>query len=218
MRLLLCLWLISSIMSGCRIYGTEFSTTNHWFELIENTYRKELMADQLYPYDCRILVSKNENRIMSTQNDKVIIYLLPYEKIKVDEKMLLEEYFQQVRHLYPTRQDFINEYYTVFKTCLIMSDLVLYGLHDSKLEVSNTDIFVFSITFLKKHKQLGVNTDRLAAVYTCLAAYYKNTLNKNSKSLFDEEAIISANKAFELSKVTGFDETKKKLSTFNFSK
>ncbi|MBK8349398.1 MAG: hypothetical protein IPL08_18000 [Saprospiraceae bacterium] len=136
-------------MSGCRIYGTEFSTTNHWFELIENTYRKELMADQLYPYDCRILVSKNENRIMSTQNDKVIIYLLPYEKIKVDEKCSWRNIFQQVRHLYPTRQDFINEYYTVFKTCLIVSDLVLYGLHDSKLEVSNTDILFFDNLFEK---------------------------------------------------------------------
>ena len=213
------IFLIIITFLGCKIPDSAYPVESFWFDTIEKTYRTELQDVHLYPYNTKIDVSGNENRIVIKDGNKIIIYLLPFEKISMDEKLLTEEYFQRVRHLYKTRQDFIKEYYTIFKTCLTLSNLVIYGSKSMDDEVSTKDIFLFTITFLKKHSELGINTNRIREVYSSILEYWKMTPKKSSLAyLYDEKEINDALTAFNLAERKKFDEIKNELSSTNFSK
>ena len=219
MKTQLTIFLISIAFSGCIIPDSAYPIESYWFDTIEKTYRKELHDVHLYPYNTKIDVSGNENRIVIKDDNKIIIYLLPFEKISMDEKLLAEEYFQRVRHLYKTRQDFIREYYTIFKTCLTLSNLVMYGSKSMDDEVSTKDIFLFTITFLKKHSELGINTNRIREVYSSILEYWKTTPKKSTLAyLYDEKEIYDALSAFNMADKKTFDEIKNELSSTNFSK
>ncbi len=218
MKTQLAIFSIFICFSGCKIPNSAYPIESYWFDIIEKSYKKELEEIQLYPYDTKIEVSGNENRIINKQDNKVIIYLLPFEKISIQEKLLTEDYYQRVRHLYKTRQDFIREYYTIFKTCLTLSNLVIYGINSTSDEVSNKDIFLFTITFLKKHQELGINIDRLREVYNNISEYIKTTTKTDFDYLHDEKEIHDAILAFRLADTKNFDEIKKELSNTNFSK
>lgn len=206
-------------LSGCKIPNSAFPIESNWFDILENTFRKELEDVQLYPYHTKVEVSGNENRIVIKDDNKIIIYLLPFEKISLDEKLLTEEYFQRVRHLYKTRQDFIREYFTVFKTCLTLSNLVIYGSKSSGDEVATRDIFLFAIAFLKKHQELGINTNRLREVYYNILEYWKTSSKKQTLAyLHDEKEILDALHGFNMADRKTFDEIKNELSATNFSK
>ncbi len=219
MKTQMTIFLIIITFLGCKIPDSAYPVESFWFDTIEKTYRTELQDVHLYPYNTKIDVSGNENRIVIKDGNKIIIYLLPFEKISMDEKLLTEEYFQRVRHLYKTRQDFIKEYYTIFKTCLTLSNLVIYGSKSMDDEVSTKDIFLFTITFLKKHSELGINTNRIREVYSSILEYWKMTPKKSSLAyLYDEKEINDALTAFNLAERKKFDEIKNELSSTNFSK
>jgi len=219
MKILMFIFYLLFILIGCKTPNSAFPIESQWFKTIEKTFRKELDEVQLYPYHTKVEVSGNENRFVIKDENKIIIYLLPFEKISLDEKLLTEEYFQTVRHLYKTRQDFIREYYTVFKTCLVLSNLVIYGSKSARKEVSTIDIFLFSIAFLKKHHELGVNTNRLREVYSNIIEYWKTSSKKPSLAyLYDEKEILDALVSFKIADRKSFDEIKNELSSTNFSK
>jgi hypothetical protein len=213
-------WILTVItLSSClHIFVDKYPATEKINVQVNDKVQKVFDSYKLSQYRVITVVSQKGKDVVEKKNNNLVFnYRLPFELLDKPEKLLYEEYFQQVRHLYKTRTDFIDEYYNYFLLIRDLADIHLYGYEKERTLFPSREVDLFVFTFIKQAKLRDVDVDRLFKAQEILLKYWQEkTYISPSERTPMRRQIVNAMKAYQESQNLTLKDVMSEVALRNF--